>query len=1038
MPDIHGTPDGDAEAKIDGAQGTGTAASPNQSDGSPKGPDIFAGSSYGADQNVGGTDAAGFLKDADPRDFLYGRDPNYAANTAAAERTQANTLGNDLYNQGQAAQTAGSALDTNITNYGQNAAIAGQQGANTLTNSAGVVAGLAAAAGGRQGPQANYNNSNAIQGEASDNAYALSGMPVANGYTSQLAQLNPGSVASGAQAQLQSGLNASEASNLALARSGHGWGASASAQNQAIQQNAAAGQQASNQAAMLKAQEGQFAQTQQAQNLSTAGQLQNAQNAQQASNLANAGQLQATLGTQYGQQALSNAQLQAQTTQTNDQAQANLYGLSLGAQNNALQNYNNASQLGLQGTETGAQYGMSGATLGMQATQGAMGIYGQGESLAGMNMSSEQSSDLARENQLEQTLGINQGVSIANQNATNSAWGTGLSAGAAVVGSGLQYLSDASAKTDIKPLDGAGAPPTAQQPLPSVNGSAATGLAGSAGSLAGGVAGSAVLPGVGGALGGAAGGLAGKSIANASSNVAQTQPQKQAALTQNISQAAGAGIGGAIGSVIAPGVGTALGGIAGSVAGTAIGKLISSDISTKDDISPMDATTADANGGMGMYGTSPTVAPSGALGYGSANPSGSTQAGAANAFSGLRGASMSAANSAEAKADLADASRHAAATSMLTDAIKNDAGMFGANSGGMASYNQFAAMGRPQQMYGQQPVNWSSGMQAPGMITSDEHSKTKIRSLATENAALRNALTAPSAKIAYPPAPPAPTQSMLNQAAADQAGPGGQIAYPPSVDTTAPPSMDMLNQAAATQYQASDARSKRKISELSSQLDDAYAALGSGRAAAPALNAPDYDSLDTAYRRREGGEPVEAAASATEYPTVTAPNYDALDEAYRRQQSPALDMVDAAPGYSYEYKDPARHGYGQKFGPMAQDLLKTPAGASTVEQTPDGTLAVNTGRLALAQHAALHSMHRETRDKFAQLKGEIDALKGGKYASNDGSEGGSGMNDEPARAVVPVAPNESGPSWWDQLWSEPERPLLPKYPYHSVFTYGAS
>ena len=82
-------------------------------------------------------------------------------------------------------------------------------------------------------------------------------------------------------------------------------------------------------------------------------------------------------------------------------------------------------------------------------------------------------------------------------------------------------------------------------------------------------------------------------------------------------------------------------------------------------------------------------------------------------------------------------------------------------------------------------------------------------------------------------------------------------------------------------------------------------------------------------------------------------------------------MVDEAPGYSYNYKDPMRHGYGQKFGPMAQDLLKTPAGASTVERSADGTLAVNTGRLALAEHAALHSHRLE----FNQLKAEVDALK---------------------------------------------------------------
>ncbi len=108
-----------------------------------------------------------------------------------------------------------------------------------------------------------------------------------------------------------------------------------------------------------------------------------------------------------------------------------------------------------------------------------------------------------------------------------------------------------------------------------------------------------------------------------------------------------------------------------------------------------------------------------------------------------------------------------------------------------------------------------------------------------------------------------------------------------------------------------------------------------------------------------------------EYPASDMRSKDGIEA----HGSDALDMVDQAPGYSYFYKNPERHGAGEHFGPMAQDLQKTPAGASTVERAPDGTLAVNTGRLALVQHAAMHSMRQENAAKFDQLKSEIDALK---------------------------------------------------------------
>src|SRR5688500_8280131 len=78
----------------------------------------------------------------------------------------------------------------------------------------------------------------------------------------------------------------------------------------------------------------------------------------------------------------------------------------------------------------------------------------------------------------------------------------------------------------------------------------------------------------------------------------------------------------------------------------------------------------------------------------------------------------------------------------------------------------------------------------------------------------------------------------------------------------------------------------------------------------------------------------------------------------------ASDAVSEAPGYSYEYKDPEAHGDGTFYGPMAQDLEKTPVGRSTIKVAPDGTKMVDTSRLTLVNTAALQ-----------ELQGEVDSLR---------------------------------------------------------------
>lgn len=68
--------------------------------------------------------------------------------------------------------------------------------------------------------------------------------------------------------------------------------------------------------------------------------------------------------------------------------------------------------------------------------------------------------------------------------------------------------------------------------------------------------------------------------------------------------------------------------------------------------------------------------------------------------------------------------------------------------------------------------------------------------------------------------------------------------------------------------------------------------------------------------------------------------------------------------YRYKYKN-EKHGSGEFFGPMAQDLLKSKAGRAAVITTPEG-LKVDTGRLALADHAALSVLAEQVKKLAAK------------------------------------------------------------------------
>jgi len=78
------------------------------------------------------------------------------------------------------------------------------------------------------------------------------------------------------------------------------------------------------------------------------------------------------------------------------------------------------------------------------------------------------------------------------------------------------------------------------------------------------------------------------------------------------------------------------------------------------------------------------------------------------------------------------------------------------------------------------------------------------------------------------------------------------------------------------------------------------------------------------------------------------------------------DYLGGPKGKLYRYREPNKPGRrpGLNFGPMAQDLARSRIGRTVVSVDPEGTLQVDTGRLALADHAALKAVAQD----LAELK----------------------------------------------------------------------
>jgi hypothetical protein len=152
----------------------------------------------------------------------------------------------------------------------------------------------------------------------------------------------------------------------------------------------------------------------------------------------------------------------------------------------------------------------------------------------------------------------------------------------------------------------------------------------------------------------------------------------------------------------------------------------------------------------------------------------------------------------------------------------------------------------------------------------------------------------------------------------------------------------------------SDERSKEKITRLEGELSAAYKFLGG----APGF---DRDALDDAYRR-QGGEPNRTDEAETRYGLSASKKRgdDIYDLWYSR---PRFDLS-KTPSYSYQYKNPSTPGAGAgtHYGPMAQDLERSPATRSTVVTGPDGLKRVDGAKLALVTAGAVGEQQRDIQE----------------------------------------------------------------------------
>ncbi len=344
---------------------------------------------------------------------------------------------------GQAVNENSSILGQGMTNYGQ------QQGAGIQGYALGQAQGL----GGRADALGGMGQQIYGQGMQAQ------GRDITSGYQAGLEGIERQAGPSAAQAQLQSGLNRASAESLAQARSGRGWGGSASMARQGANLQAQMGQEAANQSATLRAQEDAAQRARAAQNIQAAGQLGLGQAA------ANDAREAALLGqgvaaqTQAGQLAAQGAGLGLQGMQGG--AGLGLEGTIAGGQT-AIQGQLAGGQLATQATAQGGDLALRGLGQGADAELGgyAQGgnLYGQagdiglkGEALMGANAAQAASFDQDYQNRLLAAAGLNAQQQQASNQQMMQIFGGLMGMGGSALGAFTG--SDRNIKKDIEPTN---------------------------------------------------------------------------------------------------------------------------------------------------------------------------------------------------------------------------------------------------------------------------------------------------------------------------------------------------------------------------------------------------------------------------------------------------------------------------------------------------------------------------------------------------------------------------------------------------------
>jgi len=73
------------------------------------------------------------------------------------------------------------------------------------------------------------------------------------------------------------------------------------------------------------------------------------------------------------------------------------------------------------------------------------------------------------------------------------------------------------------------------------------------------------------------------------------------------------------------------------------------------------------------------------------------------------------------------------------------------------------------------------------------------------------------------------------------------------------------------------------------------------------------------------------------------------------------ELLSELKAYKYDYKDPEKHGKGERVGVMAQDLEKSDLGQEFVEEDVEGTKRVDYGEMAGTQLAGLADLYRRVK-----------------------------------------------------------------------------